>query len=345
MGIGTPSGNYYESYPEYTQENIDKIIAGAGALGETDPVINQMEDTAKRSRGEQVLPAPEALAPLEKRSMSDEQPDPIVVGQQYAGMYLPRKGAPEYPVTEVDRAAGAGLTARGGTTPVMRSQPIEDAGINALRRNLETLSRVPDRPYTVPDRFEGLGQEPFDGPPAFDPNTTKPKGLTIKPSGDEAPNQFRFVDSEGKDVGSIQLTVKNKGRDLHVDMVDAWAAGGANSIGPTEVRSLLRQIKKEYPDAERLYGYRVSGARGAAGTRDDAFIALKPGIKNRPEGKAPNVTESEMRARENAALRTLRLRDAAEQRNRERRTASERINNMSPEEFTRFMEDFMRTNP
>lgn len=88
------------------------------------------------------------------------------------------------------------------------------------------------------------------------------------------PHDFKFLDENGKTVGSLSLTEYKGGEDIHVDMIMGLGVG-PTEFGPALIRDLLRQIKAEFPNAKRLGGYRVSGAREKAGMFDDAWIKLE----------------------------------------------------------------------
>jgi hypothetical protein len=119
------------------------------------------------------------------------------------------------------------------------------------------------------------------------PGRGKAPKLTMEETGDRKgwgntnTKAFNFKNEEGKTIGNLYLTPKREGKDLYVEMVDAWKLGGPNKLGPSVMRDVLRQVKEKFPDAERLYGFRVSGARAQEGSKgmDNAAIALKPGVK------------------------------------------------------------------
>lgn len=74
---------------------------------------------------------------------------------------------------------------------------------------------------------------------------------------------FRLY-SDTNQVGHIELTEKNNGRSLYVNYVEAFGVGGPNALGKGAIRSLMHQIKETFPDAEKIYGWRISGARQRA---------------------------------------------------------------------------------
>jgi hypothetical protein len=54
----------------------------------------------------------------------------------------------------------------------------------------------------------------------------------------------------------------------------SWGSPNANPLGTKEMMSLLPEIKKQFPDAQSIGGWRVSGARAAAGKTGPAEVKL-----------------------------------------------------------------------
>ena len=83
------------------------------------------------------------------------------------------------------------------------------------------------------------------------------------------PHDFIFENQNGERVG--QLSIEEKGDELHVDFIGGNFGHWSNSFGPALTRSLLRQLKIQFPNAKWLTGERVSGARQKA----DADTAVR----------------------------------------------------------------------
>lgn len=77
---------------------------------------------------------------------------------------------------------------------------------------------------------------------------------------------YNVVDQEGKTVANLDLGIEKGGKRLYVDDIRGVGGAGPGSIGPRMMRDLLTQLKAEFPLAEELTGFRVSGARDKAGT-------------------------------------------------------------------------------
>ena len=76
---------------------------------------------------------------------------------------------------------------------------------------------------------------------------------------------FQITDTDGKPVAYLFIADENGGYRLYVDDIRTLG-GNANTIGPRALRDLLTQLKQEFPQAEELTGFRVSGARDKAGS-------------------------------------------------------------------------------
>jgi Large polyvalent protein associated domain 23 len=82
-----------------------------------------------------------------------------------------------------------------------------------------------------------------------------------QPSDELNPNlhHFEFVNSEGK---KGQLSLVDHGDDLSIHWVGGTNAGDNKGLfGPKDIRSLAEILKQQFPKAETVTGYRVSGAR------------------------------------------------------------------------------------
>lgn len=90
-------------------------------------------------------------------------------------------------------------------------------------------------------------------------------------------HDFQLLDEKGSPVGYINLSTQKGGKDLYVEMVSGVNGLGPKDFGPRLMRDLLMQLKQEFPEAERLGGFRVSGAREKSGKMAEAWINLDVG--------------------------------------------------------------------
>lgn len=101
------------------------------------------------------------------------------------------------------------------------------------------------------------------------PPITPERKLTLKRSGTDASDfhQFELQDEAGKSRGYVILSEQKGGKEIYIEDISGLdRVESANEFGPRMIRDVLRQIKEEFPQAESLTGFRVSGARDKAGT-------------------------------------------------------------------------------
>jgi hypothetical protein len=79
-------------------------------------------------------------------------------------------------------------------------------------------------------------------------------------------HSFAINDEKGTTVGAINLSEQKGGKQLFVEMIQGLNGLGPRDFGPALMRSLLVQLKAEFPNVESITGHRVSGAREKLGT-------------------------------------------------------------------------------
>ena len=87
-------------------------------------------------------------------------------------------------------------------------------------------------------------------------------------------HDFSLNDEKGNPVGTINLSEQNSGKHLYIEMVNGINGLGPRDFGPALMKSILRQLKAEFPNAETLSGYRVSGMREKFDTMKEVSIKL-----------------------------------------------------------------------
>lgn len=99
----------------------------------------------------------------------------------------------------------------------------------------------------------------------------KKEDTAQQPTGDTA-HTFSLTDEAGKDAGYVFLNERDGGKVLYVEQI----AGnrGPQGFGSKLILSVLEQLKKEFPKAERVEGVRVSGAREKSGAMGPASVRL-----------------------------------------------------------------------
>lgn len=84
-----------------------------------------------------------------------------------------------------------------------------------------------------------------------------------------------------------QITVEPKGSDLWVRSISGPGGLGAddslkNKLGTSEMRSLLKALKDEYPDAETVSGNRITGARDGPAVDPTSIVSGNVSVRIRP---------------------------------------------------------------
>jgi len=107
-------------------------------------------------------------------------------------------------------------------------------------------------------------------------------------------HDFDMVNENGQSVGTLNLSEQKGGKDLYVEMINGLGEYyNPNNFGGALMRSLIRQIKTEFPNAEYITGHRVSGARETAGSTG-APSAI-PRIKLSEFDHDPSATDKQFR--------------------------------------------------
>jgi len=79
-------------------------------------------------------------------------------------------------------------------------------------------------------------------------------------------HDFSINDENGNPVGTLNLSEQRGGKDIYVEMINGIGGLGPRDFGPALMRDIKRQVKAEFPNAERIGGHRVSGMREKFGT-------------------------------------------------------------------------------
>lgn len=87
-------------------------------------------------------------------------------------------------------------------------------------------------------------------------------------------HDFSLNDEQGNPVGTINLSEQKEGKHLYIEMINGINGLGPRDFGPALMKSILRQLKQEFPNAETLGGFRVSGMREKFDTMKEVSINL-----------------------------------------------------------------------
>lgn len=90
----------------------------------------------------------------------------------------------------------------------------------------------------------------------------------------ETIHRFRFFDKESNSQGTLSISERKNGKQLYVDGIGLNDRIHPQDIGYAGTKDLLYALKKEFPEAETVAGFRVSGGRGKAGKPGHAEMKL-----------------------------------------------------------------------
>lgn len=78
---------------------------------------------------------------------------------------------------------------------------------------------------------------------------------------DSTEQSFRINDEDSNYFGHVRASYNPDEKVITVHWAGDLSFKGAGALGPTHVRSMLRQLRAVWPEAKKIEGYRVSGAR------------------------------------------------------------------------------------
>jgi hypothetical protein len=110
-------------------------------------------------------------------------------------------------------------------------------------------------------------------------------GVKLQPDELQPKSRLRIMDEQGNEVGRAAVHFNDQSGALRVDNIEH--KNGTGSLGPGEVKSLLRQLKEQFPGMKTIEGLRVSGARwgqAADGKKGSTQASMGLGSFLRDEG-------------------------------------------------------------
>jgi hypothetical protein len=89
-------------------------------------------------------------------------------------------------------------------------------------------------------------------------------------------HHFDIRSPDGAKLGFVNMTSEMGGQKVYIDNIQAGPGEGGvpHSLGMAAVRGIVADIKRMFPNAKSISGFRVSGARRQAGATGDAEIEL-----------------------------------------------------------------------
>jgi len=103
------------------------------------------------------------------------------------------------------------------------------------------------------------------GPPSI---SLKTKRHFKAPNGTIETMAYDVVGPDGKTIATLKATYFPAGKEFKIsdiEVVGFKSGDSANVLSPRQLRQLMREIRKHFPQAEWLTGFRVSGFRGKRG--------------------------------------------------------------------------------
>lgn len=101
-------------------------------------------------------------------------------------------------------------------------------------------------------------------------------------------HRFKFFDEKTGTLGDLKLSERNGGKRLYVEGIGLGNGIDPNSMGRAATNNILKALAKEFPKAETIAGFRVSGGRGKSGKTGPAEMPLE---RFRRKNKIDDLTE------------------------------------------------------
>lgn len=141
---------------------------------------------------------------------------------------------------------------------------------------------------------------------AIDPATLA--ALYLSKKKDFGPyTEYSLLKETGENVGYMHARPRQEGRDVYVENIGTYESTplpresaaarynlAAHALGPKEMRSWLMGLRHEFPSAETVSGYRVTGGRKAAGSVNR--LAGDPLGEGNVMVRLPQFTDEQMKA-------------------------------------------------
>lgn len=144
-----------------------------------------------------------------------------------------------------------------------------------------------NRTQEIKDRFQE----------ASDKVVTKGNISVLKnDNGNSYRDQYNFLSSDGV-PGELSISPKNDGKELHVNWIGTIGTLGPMDVGRSEMKNLFKLLADQYPKAEKITGFRVTGARMVSGSGSNDAEMRIPGrgsTKPGPQRKSPQQLLSEL---------------------------------------------------
>lgn len=223
---------------------------GDGIFGDVPGIVDQIK-LAEMGGGDIVIPRAFWLTRVEKevaRALHDDmRVRPGSVTRNEETLYKDHTAAMAEAVKDIQKeAAVAGDVAKEPTRPAQGQISSGDPTIDAIRK-------------------AGALEPMFDL--AREKKLRLQANAKVVAGQSEGMKNYQLVDEKGKPYADLTISEKEGGKVVYVeDIAGKGQFFQPNNLGKRVIRDMLEQFAREYPEAEFLSGFRVSGAREAAGT-------------------------------------------------------------------------------
>lgn len=262
MGIGTSLGAYFES-PFHQQAGIEtpqEVVKpkDTGDDNTLPPDQGTYDDKAK------IIPVSDMKTASPLVTITDEDID--------KGMNLGMS------------FSGGGLSVRGAATREALPNPFMHTEESRPYTGTEA-DLAQEIPFNLSDYSkQAIAETKADFANNADKVVQKGDVSLLKTDTSGKMHQYSFMNKDGN-VGELSVKEKDGGKTLDIPWIGTVIGNGVGTIGHSEIRSLFNILKDEFPLAENITGFRVSGARDAVGKISEATMRLRPSLtKDLPEG-------------------------------------------------------------
>jgi hypothetical protein len=258
----------------------DGIAVAKNVYPSLGPILSAMGHGAKDGWGDEPLGlSPESVEWLSKKG---------IFGPEKGGYDNPFQAFNElaaHAVVGAVQVASKTFSAAQGVV----AEGLDAAGMPSLGRDIAAMPEAffgSPHPMGIPKELP-ITRADLEAPL---PSSSAPKvSLERKPSEEmQFPNpetktfstglRHRILDADGDPIGMVDVEPKNGGKTLEIVWIGT-EEGSSNrlNLGPSQVRSLYKDLIAAYPDAENITGYRIGGAHTAATADINMPITREPG--------------------------------------------------------------------
>lgn len=213
----------------------------------------------------------------------------------------PESGRQEGWLTKIPEAMALDIVGRGANSvadipsfinDMMERQPGQDFSEKEAGRAFNIATLLSGQPGTAGNAELNMGLK-LGGKASGDVSLIKKTQMKFDPQPENGYTRggeytrFQIKDENNKSFGNLETTYIPEDKTINIE----WIGNGRTrigsgdivgkdpnkflqSLGPSKVRSLILQLKEEYPEAKTISGFRVSGARAKASATGQAELKI-----------------------------------------------------------------------